>query len=156
MATISFKNVGYTAQKTLEDAASTAASPIAIGVKTPLELSTDGLIKMHFDLSDQLTDNLRNLLLTNWGERLGQYFFGANLKPLTTEFVSQDNFDSEAVVRIKAAVTNWMPYIELIDFLSEVDRLENASTGVIRVTISYAIPQLNINNKKIQIVLYVL
>jgi phage baseplate assembly protein W len=109
---------------------------------------------MHFDLADQMADNLRNLLLTNWGDRLGEYFLGANLRPLVTEFVSQDNFDNEAVVRIKSAVTRWMPYIDLIDFISEVDRLENRNTAIIRITITYAIQQLGVINNKIQIVLY--
>ena len=154
MATISFKNVGYTDQQLFAEAAAVEFSPLPIGVKTPLEISTDGLLKMHFDLAEQMADNLRNLLLTNWGDRLGEYFLGANLRPLVTEFVSQDNFDNEAVVRIKSAVTRWMPYIDLIDFISEVDRLENRNTAVIRITITYAITQLGVINNKIQIVLY--
>lgn len=157
MATISFKNVGYTTQQVIEETAAAEIAPIPVGIKTPLELGgQDGLLVMNYELSDQLADNLKNLLLTNWGERLGEYFFGANLRPLTTEFVSQDNFDSEAVVRIKGAVTRWMPYIDLVDFLSEVDRLENVNTGIIRVTITYNIPQLNEANRRLQIVLYVL
>lgn len=157
MATISFKNVGYNTQQVIEEAVASEAAPIPVGIKTPLETGgADGLLVMNYELSDQLADNLKNLLLTNWGERLGEYFFGANLRPLTTEFVSQDNFDSEAVVRIKGAVTRWMPYIDLVDFLSEVDRLENTNTGIIRVTITYNIPQLNEANRRLQIVLYVL
>lgn len=157
MATISFKNVGYTSQQVLEEISAVQASPVPVGIKTPLSLGgQDGLLAMHFDLADQISDNLKNLLLTNWGERLGQYFFGANLKPLTTEFVSQDNFDSEAVIRIKSAVNRWLPFVELIDFMSEIDRLENRNTGIIRVTITYNIPQLNIPERRIQIVLYVL
>lgn len=155
MAKINFKSVGQTAQSVLSSSLSPSLVPI--GIKTPLRLGgTDGLLVMNYNLADQLADNLRNLLLTNWGERLGQYFFGANLKPLTTEFVSQDNFDSEAVVRIKGAVTEWMPYVDLIDFVSEVDRTENYSTGIIKVTITYNIPALNVSNKKLQIVLYVM
>lgn len=157
MATISFKNVGYTSQQVIEETAASEIASIPVGIKTPLELGgQDGLLVMNYELSDQLADNLKNLLLTNWGERLGEYFFGANLRPLTTEFVSQDNFDSEAVVRIKGAVTRWMPYVDLVDFLSEVDRLENTNTGIIRVTITYNIPQLNEANRRLQIVLYVL
>jgi phage baseplate assembly protein W len=155
MATINFKSVGVTSTQLTQQAIQT--SPLPIGIKTPLELGgQDGLLVMHYDLIDQLSDNLRNLLLTNWGERLCQYFFGANLRPLTTEYSSQETFDNEAVVRIKNAVSTWMPFIELVDFVSEVDRKENKSTGVIKITISYNIPALNAIDKRIQIVLYVL
>lgn len=155
MATINFKSVGQTAQKIKEN--TTESAPIPIGIKTPLQLSySDGLFVMNYDLAEQLADNLRNLLQTNWGERLGQYFFGANLKPLTTEFSTQENFDAEAVIRIKSAVTTWMPYLDLVDFISEIDRLENKSTGIVKINISYNIPSLKVTNRKIQIVLYVI
>lgn len=155
MASINFKSVGLTTQQVQQN--TLQASPKPVGIKTPLEISgQDGLLVMHYDLDKQLSDNLRNLLLTNWGERLGQYFFGANLRSLTTEYSSQENFDSEAVVRIKNAVSTWMPYIDLVDFISEVNRTDNVSTGIINVTISYNIPALNVVDRRIQITLYVL
>jgi phage baseplate assembly protein W len=155
MATINFKSVGVTAQKVQES--TVESSPVPIGIKTPLQLGyNDGLFVMHYDLANQLADNLRNLLQTNWGERVGQYFFGANLKPLTTEFTSQETFDSEAVVRIKNAVTTWMPFVDLVDFISEVDRNENKNTAIIRVNIGYNIPALNVTDRKIHVILYVI
>lgn len=156
MATkIDFKSVGVTREKIANSYIS--SSPTPIGIKTPMQLGTaSGLLEMHYNIENQLSDNLRNLILTNWGERVGLYNFGANLRPLTTEFVNQESFDNEAVVRIKDAVTTWMPFIDLIDFVSDVDRLENFSTGIIRITISYNIPSLNVSNKKLQIVLYVM
>jgi phage baseplate assembly protein W len=155
MATINFKSVGVTAQKVQES--TVESSPVPIGIKTPLQLGyNDGLFVMHYDIADQLADNLRNLLQTNWGERVGQYFFGANLKPLTTEFTSQETFDSEAVVRIKNAVTTWMPFVDLVDFISEVDRNENKNTAIIRVNIGYNIPALNVTDRKIHVILYVI
>lgn len=155
MATYSFKSVGKTQDKNAQEQIS--ESPIPFGIKTPLELgSSEGILAMNYDLAVQFADNLRNLLMTNWGERLGLYQFGANLKPLTTEFVSQDDFDSQAIERIKAAVERWMPYIELDNFSSVVDRNENYNTGIIKVNVTYAIPSLNIVNQGVQIVLYVI
>jgi len=155
MATINFKSVGVAATASLQNTVDSSSLPI--GIKTPLQLSyDDGILVMHYDLAEQLADNLRNLLQTNWGERVGQYFFGANLKPLTTEFSSQETFDSEAVVRIKSAVTTWMPFIDLVDFISVIDRNENKNTGIVRLTIGYNIPSLNVKDRKIQVVLYVI
>lgn len=156
MAIINFKSVGQKKEAILSEGAG-AGFATPIGIKTPLELNTkDGLLKMHYKLEDQTADNLRNLLLTSWGERVGLYDFGANLRPLAAEYSSKEDFDDEAVARIKNAVTKWMPYVELIDFLSEVNRTENQITGVIKITVSYNIPSLYINQKKIEVVLYVI
>ena len=155
MGTLSFKSVGRTASSIQQNAVTT--SPIPIGIKTPLRLSNEnGPLQMNFSLADQISDNLRNLLQTNWGERLGLYDFGANLRPLVVNYSSQDTFDSEAVASIATAVGRWMPYIELVDFSSVVNRQQNQQTGVIEITIGYNIPSLDISNKKIQVVLYVI
>ena len=89
MATYNFKSVGKTKQQ--EEAEVVTKSQIPFGIKTPLQLgSSEGILAMNYSLEDQFADNLRNLLLTNWGERLGLYDFGANLRPLTTEFTNLD------------------------------------------------------------------
>jgi len=57
-----------------------------IGIKTPLRLSekdNDSLFEMHRNIEDVVRDNLRNLLLTNKGERLGRHDFGTSLRSLT-------------------------------------------------------------------------
>lgn len=155
MATISFKSVGRNLESLQQEVPEFKQNPI--GIKTPLQLSSDGeLFIMNYSLEDQLSDNLRNLLQTNFGERLGLFNYGANLKPLTVNFSSQDDFDSEAISRIASAISRWMPYIDPIDYVSEVDRSQQLKTALIRITISYNIPSLDVSNKKIQIALYVI
>lgn len=155
MGSFNFKSSGKTQTQQLVEALE--KSPVPIGIKTPLKPgSQEGIFAMSFSLADQLNDNLRNLLMTNWGERLGFYDFGANLRELTSEFATQDDFDAQATQRISAAVTRWMPYITLEDFLSEVDRTENKNTGVIRITITYSIPALEVSRRALQVTLYVL
>lgn len=155
MATYSFKSSGKTQEQ--KDIELVKNSPVPFGIKTPLALgSTEGILTMNYSLEEQFADNLRNLLLTNWGERLGLYQFGANLRPLTTEFVSQDDFDSKAIERIRNAVSKWMPFIDLESFTSNVDRLNNRNIGVIQISITYNIPALEVSGKGLQIVLYVI
>lgn len=129
-----------------------------IGVKTPLELdrSTNSLFKMHTEIRPQIADNLRNLVLTNWGERLCLYDFGANLKPLVAEYTSKTSFDQEAALRINTAVSKWMPFVELLEFESNPDYENNQFTGIIRVSITYAIPALAIGNDLLEVVLAVI
>lgn len=155
MTTYSFKSSGKTRDK--EEIETVSQSPTPYGIKTPMSLGvSEGLLTMNYSLQDQFQDNLRNLLLTNWGERVGLYNFGANLKPLTTEFVSQEDFDNEAIERIRNAVERWMPFIDLEDFSSEIDRIENTSTGIIRINITYNIPALEVVRKGLQMTLYVI
>lgn len=155
MAVYSFKSSGKTQQNIEEETVN--SSQIPYGIKTPLKIGvSDGILEMNYSLEEQFADNLRNLILTNWGERLGLYDYGANLRPLTVEFSSQEDFDNEAIDRIRSAVSKWMPFIDLESFTSTVDRFENKSTGIIKINITYNIPDLQVTQKGLQIVLYVI
>ena len=156
MASYNFKSVGVV-ESSLPTTGFIATKSIPFGIATPLQLgTTEGIVVMNYSLGNQFADNLRNLLLTNWGERLGQYNFGANLKPLTTEFSSMIDFDNQAIQRIRDAVDTWMPFIDLENFDSLIDRNENKNTAVIKINITYNIAALSIYSKGLQIVLYVI
>ena len=129
------------------------------GIKTPLELGTgrSGIFQMHFNDASQISDNLKNLILTNWGERLGNYYYGANLRSLTTEVTALEDFDAEAMMRIQSAVKNFMPYVELEGFNSTIDKSVSPTgngTSVIGITVRYNIPQLRITGRAISAHLY--
>lgn len=155
MGAFSFKSSGKTQEQQLVEAINKTVVPI--GIKTPLQLGDqEGIFAMHTSLVDQVHDNLRNLLMTNWGEHLGIYDFGANLRPLVAEFATQDDFDAQAVERIGQAVSRWMPFVSLEDFLSEIDRTENKNTGVVRITVTYTVPALKTGKRALQVTLYVI
>ena len=149
MGAFSFKSSGVTRADSVANALAKTAVPI--GIVTPLSLGTTELLKTSTDLSTQVGDNLRNLLLTNHGERVCLYDFGGNLRPLLSELVSLDDFDSQAFDRIRSAVSRWMPYVELEDFLSEVDQSTTGPLAAIDVTITYNIPSLNVSSKRIRV-----
>lgn len=154
MSSYSFKSVGKTQAITTDE--SIDETQIPYGIKTPLRSTSSGLFDMNYDLADQFSDNLRNLILTNWGERPCLYKFGANLRPLLTEFVSLDNFDNAAINSIKNAVETWMPFIDLENYQSSKDTTTNNKLGVINLKITYNIPALSIQKKSLEIILYVI
>jgi len=154
MGTYSFTSSGKTNTQISKEIVK--ATPLPIGIKTPLQLDDKNLFVMHYKIEDQVHDNLKNLLLTNWGERVGFYYFGANLKELTTEISSNEEFDNEVISRIRNAVTTWMPFITLNDFISNIDDENNKNLGIVKIMITYNVPQLNIENKALQISLYVI
>lgn len=154
MGTYNFKSSGKSAEQLNIETLSRTALPI--GIRTPLRIDDKNLFAMHYNIADQVHDNLRNLLLTNWGERVGLYDFGANLQELTTELSNIDAFDEEAINRIRNAVNKWMPFVALNDFVSEIDNEANANTGIVKIKITYNIAQLGVENKALQIKLYVI
>jgi len=125
-----------------------------IGIKTPLEFGTgrSSLLKMHTSLKAQLADNLRNLIQTNHGDRLGQYNFGANLAELMFENTEFD-VKAEAAKRITKAISIFMPYVQVENYEVFVERKENQHTAKVGVELHYSIPKLGVENQVIEVIL---
>lgn len=155
MGSFNFKSSGKTQEQRLAETLESSKTPI--GIQTPLQINygegTEILVT-YDNLADSVKDNLRNLLQTNWGERVGLYDFGGNLRPLMSEFVSSDDFDGKAIERIKGAVARWMPYVSLENYVSTVDRSNNRNLANININISYSIPALGVTNQLLVISLY--
>lgn len=156
-SSISFKSVGKSTVQVRSEAS--AQQPIVpIGIKTPLRYGNTSLFEMHTDLFDQIRDNLRNLILTNWGERLGQYDFGGNLNELAAERLAREDYDQEVAFRIKRAVDKWMPYVALqemvpIDDETNVPRAShNMSVQTRRYLLTYDVPSINSPKQSLEIV----
>jgi len=151
----SFKSVGITQEDVVQQSQAVAATPIPIGIITPLQIGSndEGLLAMSYDVGMQLKNNLRDLVMTNWGERLALYDFGANLTPLTTEYekYGKDGFDSIAMQRILKGVTKYMPYVELENFDSQRTYAQELGQGNVVVIIDYSIPRANVGKTRLQI-----
>jgi len=149
---ITFKSVG---ELSTDRKFTTTPVQNPIGIKTPLTLGedADGIFSMHFKLEDQIQDNFRNLLLTNNGERLGLFDFGANLRALTLE-LAPDDFEAEAMNRIKRAASKYMPFIDLQSFAYTIDRNDNQNTAKIKLRVSYNVPSAGIVNKGMELTFY--
>ena len=129
---------------------------IPYGIKVPLELGSDsdGLLKMHYSADDALADNFRNMVMTNHGERIGLYDFGANLTELAFE-LGTDQFDSEAIRRIRRTTEKYMPYIQLLTFEPLVDRNDNKEVAKVGVRITYKVNALSQKERAIEAIVYV-
>lgn len=151
MASYSFKNVGIERNSDELKTSRTLESPY--GIRTPLSKGTGELFEMSTDFRGQINDNLANLIKTNHGERLGSYNIGANIRPLLTEKLSEDDFAEIVMTRIKTAVANSMPYIELSDFeynMGSIDETTGAASALL--TLTYSIRSVNIINKKLSVI----
>jgi phage baseplate assembly protein W len=94
-----------------------------IGISTPLEAGRnkpgESLFKMHFDIKDQIADNLKNLIVTQKGERLGFSDFGTNLSQIYSSNLSKEEILETAIAEIQSVVSKYMPSIELNDYYSQ-------------------------------------
>ena len=164
MAVRDFKSVG---EKATDRKFSQTRSLVPIGFKTPFskENNDSDLFDAHFEFRNQIRDNLKNLVLTNHGERMGRYNFGANLRSLTTELCAKDDFESEAMLRILDQVNKYMPFVELETFETDLvqegnlvkfsDSVEQAAgIAIIGLKIIYNVPQLRLTKQGLQVNIY--
>ncbi len=100
----------------------------SFGLTFPLSHDTynGGFFPAAKSLLEQASSNLRNLLLTNKGERVGQPEFGSRLSEVLFEF--QDASVKDKIeASILEAVEQWLPYITIQDIFvsssnSDIDR----------------------------------
>ena len=165
MTNYKFKSSGKKFNKQRDNAdveAEIADALKPLGILTPLRLSQDdrsSLFEQSFDLVDQIRDNFRNMLLTSPGERLGRFDFGAGLRNLTFELVSQnDDYEAIIMAQIKESVDTYMPYINLRTMTSDhfiIDtQNDDRPLAKIIVIVEYDIPSISVTDQKIDLVLY--
>ena len=160
----SFKSAGkkITDPKYRSDAVNIESLVIPIGIKTPLEVGNDKseIFKMHVDPLEQLADNLRNLVQTNHGDRLGRFRYGCNLKEiLFNRNSSLDNdYEKTAIESIQQQVKKFMPVLNInnIDIQAEkkLDDLDKTSLSKVIVKVNFSVPALRRLDNSIEVVLY--
>ena len=151
---ISFKSVGI---KRTDEEESVPNENIPIGFKLPMQLGTgvDGVFAMNYEVRDEIRQSMKNLLLTNWGERLGLYRFGANLQAITFE-LGTDEFDNELAVRIRTAVSRWMPYVSLDDLQRfSIRTQDNTVMAQIKARVFYSVPVARIEKDAVSITFFI-
>ena len=83
----------------------------AIGLSLPLQMSTN-TFNQTYDNLVQLKSNVRNLLLTKKGERVGQPNFGTNLHRLLFE-PNDEELEQKIYDTIDNSIRNWLPQLSI-------------------------------------------
>ena len=105
-----------------------------IGLSFPLRADNNNDFALTKTSLQQSQHNLKNLLLTFPGERVHQPNFGSKLRQLCFEQLD-DGLPIRIEEEIKRSVSNWLPYINII----EVQTLTSDSdTNSIYVTVKYS------------------
>ena len=85
-----------------------------IGLSFPLRRDKFNDFAMTKNSLEQSQHNLKNLLLTYPGERVGQPEFGSRLRELCFEQID-DNLPERLEEEVRKAVSVWLPYINIIE-----------------------------------------
>ena len=148
-----FNSVGET-ETSYRARTQVAAISTPIGIKTPLEVGIhpDGIFKMHRNLDDTISDNFRNLVLTNHGERMFRYDYGANLREIAFELGTEDG-DYEAINRIRNAVRKYLPYLNLQTFESFQVPQTYTEPGKVGIRVTYNVPSYNNKQRVLEVII---
>jgi len=90
---------------------------VSVGLSFPLGFVGSRFFNRTKTIEEQAQHNLRNLLLTNLGERPMQPEFGSRLLSVVFEF--KDDALIEEV--INEAVEKWLPYLTINEVITSVD-----------------------------------
>src|SRR5512137_2452331 len=88
-----------------------------IGFTIPFQEST-GSLGLFVATSDQISaakQNLKSLLLTNWGERPMHYDMGCNMIEFLFQPMREGETDVLIADRIRSQVARWLPYLSVND-----------------------------------------
>ena len=112
-------------QKNVKDTES--FNDYAIGLTLPIQI-TNTAFAQSFTTREQVSSNIKNLLLTKKGERILQPEFGSGLQELLFDF-NNDELPTKIEDTITAALEQWLPYVtidsidvEQTDYLKDRNR----------------------------------
>ena len=107
-----------------------------IGISLPLEYGTKGFFNQTKTTLQQAQHNIRNLLLTIKGERLGNPTFGSDL--MRVIFEPEDEFlESKIEEAIRSSMDEWLPYINLQEIKVEPSLVPNKVVVDLKFTINF-------------------
>ena len=159
-----FKSVGnvITDERFDKTAIKDSAKNVKIGIITPPRSSGyDEIFDMHSDPREQLKDNLKNLIMTNQGERLVQHAFGANLKNALYDYTKDRDYKSTIDSQIRGAVEAYMPVINITTIESVIiDDLEknsanNAGLAKLKLRVIFSVPVMRVENLAVEVQMFI-
>jgi len=88
---------------------------MAIGYTFPFSKSLDnpGFFETTSTDIAAVKENLKSLLLTNWGERVNHYYLGCNFKEFLFESIHPTELKSRIADRIISQVDTWLPFLAI-------------------------------------------
>lgn len=131
-------DVGQSRETRRED----VKNPISIAF--PLAISDRfGLFDMREDLLSTVKDQLKSILLTNKGERVCNFDFGASIRDIIFNQYTED-VDSVLIESIQTNVSKFMPFVTLSSFsLYSSDEIDSLNPNEFLIELSFSVNGIN-------------
>ena len=114
---------------------------VAVGITLPLRNSDKGFFNKSYTTLEQAKSNLKNLLLTQKGERPFQPELGTNIYRILFEPIT-DSMPDRIAESIEDGIQKWLPYLKIEKLqVTEDDTTwaKDVDAGLIRVHIEFAL-----------------
>lgn len=92
-----------------------------LGIDINTNSDSNGIFSVNFTTLSQAKANLKNLLLTKKGERVGLPTFGCDIWKVLFEPIVDGDIDFKVENSIIEAVETWLPYLEITQIVLESD-----------------------------------
>ena len=88
---------------------------MSIGFTLPFSVATGsvGYFQPTESSVDAVSQNIKSLLLTNWGERPMHYFLGCNFKEFQFENIRPEELRPRIAERVIQQVETWLPFVKI-------------------------------------------
>lgn len=118
-----------------------------ISIKSPMAVSDRfGAFDMYEDVISAVTAHVKNILLTNKGERLGNYNFGADVRRIIFES-DVLNIEDALAKSIQENITQFIPAVELLDMsIFTRDQINDLRLNEILLRVTFRIKGINLNS----------
>lgn len=111
----------------------------SVGVSDCFTKGNNGYFAVNYTTKEQIKSDLKNLILTNKGERLMQPEFGCDLRKALFEQIDEGTGVYDYIqTEIQSSISRWLPYVDVenIEIYSENNDRDN---NVIRVQLNYSL-----------------
>jgi len=109
----------------------------SLGLSLPIQLGTQGYFETNTDTISQVSDNIKNLILTVPGERRFNNSFGSNLYNLLFENIEVGVNDNIIIDAIQRVIDQYLPGISILDVQISNTTSENNTKNSIFINIKF-------------------
>jgi phage baseplate assembly protein W len=89
----------------------------SVGVSLPFTKGNNGFFAVTYTTKEQIKSDLKNLILTNRGERVMQPEFGCNLRQAIFEQIDEGFIQNE----IETSIQRWLPFVIVNNIVVDSD-----------------------------------
>ena len=110
----------------------------SVGVALPFGNAVGGAFSLNYTTKNQIKSNLKNLILTEPGERLGNPMFGTPLRKYIFEPYVDGEFETNIETSIMTAISNYLPYVSVSTIIFD-NTNDNKDKHLVSLQLNYSI-----------------